>query len=130
MLLSHSRIELFFHLVLCTKWRDKSLNSDALAVIDETFDFLAERYNIRRLQSNIDQEMPDHWHCVFELQSLDCNLQKFVTSLKSMSSRKLKAVIPAWQGYSASYYLGTLSQNGNELDNALAYVKSQHGNGC
>ena len=130
MLLSHCRIELFFHLVLCTKWRDKTLSKDALAVIDETFDFLAERYNIKRLQSNIDQDMPDHWHCVFELQSLDCNLQKFVTSLKSMSSRKLKAVIPAWQGYSASYYLGTLSQNGNELDNALAYVKSQHGNGC
>ena len=99
-------------------------------LINETFDFLAERYNVRRLQSNIDQEMPDHWHCVFELTSLDTNLQKFITSLKSMSSRKLKAVIPAWQGYSASYYLGTLSQNGNELDNALAYVKSQHGNGC
>jgi len=130
MLLSHSRIELFLHLVLCTKWRDKTLSKDALAVINETFDFLAERYNVRRLQSNIDQEMPDHWHCVFELTSLDTNLQKFVTSLKSMSSRKLKAVIPAWQGYSASYYLGTLSQNGNELDNALAYVKSQHGNGC
>lgn len=130
MLLSHSRIELFFHLVIVTKWRDKSLTKEALAVINETFDFLAERYNIRRIESNIDSEMPDHWHCVFELQSLDCNLQKFVTSLKSMSSRKLKAIVQNWQGYSSSYYLATLSQNGNELQNAIDYVKEQHGNGC
>lgn len=133
MLLSHAKIELYFHLVIVTKYRHKSLNREALELIRDCASVInkAGNYGINVIESNIDQEDPSHVHFILEMKKIQSvNLSKFLTSLKAMSSRKLKVTITDWQGWSASYYLATVSKNGGELEAAKEYVRSQHRHGC
>lgn len=133
MLMSHAKIELFFHLVIVTKYRNKSLTKESLELVRECANVIsnAGSYGINLVESNIDQEDPSHVHLVLEMTKLQgVDLSKFITSLKSMTSRKLKVTTKDWKGWSASYYLATVSKDGGELEAVKAYVREQHGNGC
>ena len=115
MLLSHAKIELYFHLVIVTKYRSKRLTKEALEIIRDCTAVIstAGNYGINLVESNIDQEDPSHVHLVLQMTKIQgVDISKFITSLKSMTSRKLKPISQEWQGWSASYYLATVSKEG------------------
>ena len=77
---------------------------------------------------NFDKGLTDHVHFLFELQQLaGVDLSKFITSLKSMTSRKLKTIDSDFS-WSSSYYLGTVSKEGGKLEAVRNYIKEQHRN--
>lgn len=124
-LLTHAKLELHFHLVLVTNCRRKNLDAENLSVIKNSFNTVAAKYGIQLEEINIDEGKADHCHFLFELQQISgVDLSKFITSLKSRSSRLLKSLTPDFS-WSASYYLATVSSNNGELDAVKNYIRNQ-----
>ncbi|NET29222.1 MAG: IS200/IS605 family transposase [Okeania sp. SIO1I7] len=79
------------HLVLVTKYRKKVINQEMLKRLGEIVDNLCTKWNCKLVEFSGE---PDHVHLLFQYYP-QLELPKFVTNLKSVSSRRLRAEFPA-----------------------------------
>lgn len=86
----HSVYKLTYHLVLVTKYRRKVIDTPIYNRLMNIFQNIGFKYNVVVLESNFES---DHIHILFK-SSPNINLQKFVNSYKSASSRLIKKEYP------------------------------------
>lgn len=75
------------HLVLVTKYRRKSLTATMLERLIEVVSDLCEKWNCKMIEFNGES---DHVHLLFQYYP-QLDLSKFVTNLKSVSSRRMRS---------------------------------------
>ncbi|NEO57516.1 MAG: IS200/IS605 family transposase [Okeania sp. SIO3B5] len=75
------------HLVLVTKYRKKVINQEMLKRLGEIVDNLCTKWDCKLIEFNGE---PDHVHLLFQYYP-QLELPKFITNLKSVSSRRLRA---------------------------------------
>ena len=117
---NHNVCVLAAQLVLVVYRRQKLLNKEAVEVFKEAFTTVAKNYDIQL--ENVNGE-PDHLHVLFSF-NVTSDLAKFVSSLKSCSSRKMKAFVPNFR-WSSGYWMGTYGGASEDLIND--YVDQQGG---
>jgi putative transposase len=86
----HSVYKLTYHLVLVTKYRRKVIDTPIYNRLMNIFQNIGFKYNVVVLESNFES---DHIHILFK-SFPNINLQKFVNSYKSASSRLIKKEYP------------------------------------
>ena len=74
------------HLVLVTKYRKKVIDHEMLKRLGEIVDNLCTKWDCKLIEFNGE---PDHVHLLFQYYP-QLELPKFVTNLKSVSSRRLR----------------------------------------
>ena len=74
------------HLVLVTKYRKKVINQEMLKRLGEIVDNLCTKWDCKLIEFNGE---PDHVHLLFQYYP-QLELPKFVTNLKSVTSRRLR----------------------------------------
>lgn len=87
---NHSVFSLYYHLILCTKYRNKVINDDISERLKEIFINLSEKYNIYLEEWNHDK---DHVHILFRAHPKS-ELSKYINAYKSASSRLIKKEYP------------------------------------
>ena len=75
------------HLVLVTKYRRKIISQEMLKRLGEIVESLCEKWDCKLIEFNGE---PDHVHLLFQYYP-QLDLSKFVTNLKSISSRRLRS---------------------------------------
>ncbi len=123
----HSVYSLQFHLVLVTKYRKKVLVGKLAQRLKEIVEEVAERFKVKIIEQETDK---DHIHILFSGKPT-LTLSKFVNSLKSVTSRKLRKEFPdvmkkeLWGGkfWSQSYFIASVGQV--RLEDVKRYVQSQ-----
>lgn len=78
------------HLVLVTKYRKKVIDQEMLKRLGDILDSLCTKWDCKLIEFNGE---PDHVHLLFQYYP-QLELPKFVTNLKSVSSRRLRAEFP------------------------------------
>ena len=112
---------------MCTKYRRKVLTGD----IDERLKILVsevfEHFDLELIQQETDQ---DHIHIVFGMSPAFGPISRFVNSLKSVTSRRLRQEFPALKSqvrrdafWSRSYFLASIGQV--RLEDVKRYVETQ-----
>ncbi len=86
----HSVYKITYHLVLVVKYRRKIINIPIYNRLISIFNNIGSKYNIEIIESNFES---DHIHILFKSHP-NVNLQKFVNSYKSTSSRLIKKEYP------------------------------------
>ncbi len=107
----HSVYSLQFHLVLVVKYRKKVLVGKLANRLKEIVVEVAEHFGIEIIEQETDK---DHIHILFSARPT-IMLSRFVNSLKSVTSRKLRREFPEvmkrelWGGkfWSPSYFIAT-----------------------
>ena len=123
----HSVYSLQFHLVLVTKYRKKVLVGKLAQRLKEIVEEVAEHFKVKIIEQETDK---DHIHILFSGKPT-LTLSKFVNSLKSVTSRKLRKEFPdvmkkeLWGGkfWSQSYFIASVGQV--RLEDVKRYVQSQ-----
>ena len=123
----HSVYSLQFHLVLVVKYRRKVLVGKLAERLKEIVVEVAEHFGIEIIEQETDK---DHIHILFSARPT-IMLSRFVNSLKSVTSRKLRREFPEvikrelWGGkfWSPSYFIATTGQV--KLEDVKKYVQSQ-----
>jgi len=123
----HSVYSLQFHLVLVTKYRKKVLVGKLAQRLKEIVEEVAKHFRVRIIEQETDK---DHIHILFSGRPT-LTLSKFVNSLKSVTSRKLRKEFPEvmkkelWGGkfWSQSYFIASVGQV--KLEDVKRYVQSQ-----
>ena len=123
----HSVYSLQFHLVLVTKYRKKVLVGKLAQRLKEIVEEVAKHFKVRIIEQETDK---DHIHILFSGRPT-LTLSKFVNSLKSVTSRKLRKEFPEvmkrelWGGkfWSQSYFIASVGQV--KLEDVKRYVQSQ-----
>ena len=123
----HSVYSLQFHLVLVVKYRKKVLVGKLADRLKEIVVEVAEHFGIEIIEQKTDK---DHIHILFSARPT-IMLSRFVNSLKSVTSRKLRREFPEvmkrelWGGkfWSPSYFIATTGQV--KLEDVKRYVQSQ-----
>lgn len=87
---NHSVFSLYYHLILCTKYRNKVINDDISERLKEIFINLSGKYNIYLEEWNHDE---DHVHILFRAHPKS-ELSKYINAYKSASSRLIKKEYP------------------------------------
>lgn len=87
---NHSVFSLYYHLILCTKYRNKIIDDDISERLKEIFINLSEKYNIYLEEWNHDK---DHVHILFRAHPKS-ELSKYINAYKSASSRLIKKEYP------------------------------------
>ncbi|EDP75378.1 IS200/IS605 family transposase [Hydrogenivirga sp. 128-5-R1-1] len=123
----HSVYSLQFHLVLVTKYRKEVLVGKLAQRLKEIVEEVAKHFKVRIIEQEADK---DHIHILFSGKPT-LTLSKFVNSLKSVTSRKLRKEFPdvmrkeLWGGrfWSQSYFIASVGQV--KLEDVKRYVQSQ-----
>jgi len=123
----HSVYSLQFHLVLVVKYRKKVLVEKLAERLKKIVVEVAEHFGIEIIEQETDK---DHIHILFSSRPT-IMLSRFVNSLKSVTSRKLRREFPnviereLWGGkfWSPSYFIATTGQV--KLEHIKKYVQSQ-----
>ncbi len=106
----HCRYNLYYHLVLVTKYRNPAINDDVLKTTKECVEEIFRRNKCEIHAINYDT---DHIHIMFSAPP-----QIFVGNLKTVTSQMVRKNHSAWIGkfywkpifWSRSYYLGTIGE--------------------
>ena len=122
----HSVYKLTYHLVLVIKYRRKVINLPIYERLMAIFNNIGLKYNVLILESNFES---DHVHILFK-SSPNINLQKFVNSYKSASSRLIKKEYPEikdklWksQFWKIGYFITTTG--GANIETVKQYIEKQ-----
>ena len=122
----HSVYSLTYHLVLVIKYRRKVINTHVFERLISIFEDIGFKYSIRVLESNFEA---DHIHILFKSHP-DVNLQKFVNSYKSASSRLIKKEFlgirkELWksQFWKTGYFITTTG--GANIETIRTYIEKQ-----
>ena len=123
----HSVYSLQFHLVLVVKYRKKVLVGKLAERLKKMIEEIAQHFGVEIIEQETDK---DHIHILFSSRPT-IMLSKFVNSLKSVTSRKLRREFPevmkreVWGGkfWSPSYFIATTGQV--KLEDVKKYVQSQ-----
>lgn len=116
----HSVAMLSAQLVLVTYRRQKVLTPAAVDIFKEAAAMVAKNHSIEIEKVNGE---PDHLHVLISF-NVTTQLDKFINSLKSCSSRLLKKEIPTFR-WSAGYWIGSFgAANEDVIKN---YVDNQAG---
>jgi len=113
----HSVYSLQFHLVLVVKYRKKVLIGKLAERLKEIVMEVAEHFGVEIIEQETDK---DHVHILFSSRPT-IMLSRFVNSLKSVTSRKLRREFP--EVGSPSYFIATTGQV--KLEDVKRYVQSQ-----
>ena len=123
---NHSVYKLTYHLVLVVKYRRNVITEPIFNRLIEIFNNVGDKYNILVLEANFEL---DHIHILFK-SSPDVNLQKFVNSFKSASSRLIKKEFPSicdslWSGvfWKRGYFITTTG--GVSIEVIKRYIENQ-----
>ena len=124
---SHNVSRLMYHFVFPTKYRRVVVDEKVEEVIKETCEEISKRYDLYFLEIGTDK---DHVH--FLIQSVPSySPMRVVKIVKSITAKEVFARCPEvkkklWGGnfWSSGYYVGTVSEHGNE-DVIANYVKNQ-----
>lgn len=126
---NHSVFLLHYHLIMCVKYRNKVIDDEISARLQDIFEHIAPSYNIQLEEWNHDI---DHVHVLFRAQP-NSQLSKFINAYKSASSRLIKREFPSirkrlWKSmfWSQSYCL--LSTGGAPIEVIKTYIQTQGGN--
>jgi putative transposase len=112
---------------MCTRCRGKVLYGD----VDEALQSLVEDVFHNVGYPLIEQETDkDHWHIVFGIRPQDGPLSRFINSLKSVRSRRLRQQFPQLKDkvktdafWSRSYFRASIGEV--SLDDVKHYVQTQ-----
>ena len=122
----HSVYKLTYHLVLVVKYRRKVINTSIYDRLITIFNNIGSKYNIEIIESNFES---DHIHILFKSHP-NVNLQKFVNSYKSASSRLIKKEYPEiksklWksQFWKIGYFITTTE--GANIETIKQYIENQ-----
>jgi len=123
----HSVYSLQFHLVLVVKYRKKVLVGKLAERLKEIVEGVAQHFGVEIIEQETDK---DHIRILFSSRPT-IMLSRFVNSLKSVTSRKLRREFPEvmkrelWGGkfWSPSYFIATTGQV--KLEDVKKYVQSQ-----
>ena len=123
----HSVYSLQFHLVLVVKYRKKVLVGKLAERLKKMIEEIAQHFGVEIIEQETDK---DHIHILFSSRPT-IMLSRFVNSLKSVTSRKLRREFPevmkreVWGGkfWSPSYFIATTGQV--KLEDVKKYVQSQ-----
>ena len=123
----HSVYAIQFHLVLVVKYRKKILVGRVSERLKEITKEVAKHFGVKIIEQETDK---DHIHILFSSRP-SVAPSRFVNSLKSVTSRKLRKEFPEkvkkelWGGkfWSLSYFIATTGQV--KLEDVKRYVQSQ-----
>lgn len=87
---NHSVFMLHYHLIMCTKYRNKVIDGVISNCLKEMFEKIAPAYNITLEEWIYDI---DHVHVLFKGQP-NTEISKFINAYKSASSRLIKKEFP------------------------------------
>ena len=87
---NYSVFMLHYHLIICTKYRNKVIDNTISNSLKEIFIKIASAYNIMLEEWNHDV---DHVHILFRGQP-NTEISKFINAYKSASSRIIKKEFP------------------------------------
>lgn len=123
---NHSVFKLYYHLIMCVKYRKKVINNEISNRLKEIFEYICKSYNITLDEWNHDI---DHIHVLVRGQP-NTEFSKFLNAYKSASSRLIKKEYPDLKKslykemfWSKSYCL--LTTGGVTKDVIENYIKSQ-----
>ena len=116
------------HLVLVTKYRKKVINAQMLARLHEIMENLCEKWDCKLIEFSGEQ---DHVYILFQYYP-QLELSKFITNLKSISSRRLRAEFEEqvnqfyWKKvfWSESYFIA--SCGGVTINTLRKYLENQN----
>ena len=125
----HSVFSLNYHLILVVKYRKKVFTSQKmLSRLREIAEYIGESHNVKIKEMNGE---PDHVHFLLRTKP-NCDLSKYINSIKSSSSRLLKKEFPEvrnklWKEafWTTSYCLITVG--GAPINVLKRYIESQSG---
>jgi len=123
----HSVYSLQFHLILVVKYRKKVLVGKLAERLKEIVKEVTQHFGIEIIEQETDK---DHIHILFSSRPTII-LSRFVNSLKTVTSRKLRREFPEvmrrelWGGkfWSPSYFIATTGQV--KLEDVKRYVQNQ-----
>lgn len=123
---NHSVFAMYYHLVLCVKYRRKVFDDTISEYARSIFERLAPDYNITLLEWNHDV---DHVHIMFKAQP-NSELSKFINAYKSASSRLIKRDYPQireklWKEYFWSQSFCLLTTGGAPMEVIRKYIETQ-----
>ncbi len=123
---NHSVFAMYYHLVLCVKYRRKVFDDTTSEYARSIFERLAPDYNITLLEWNHDV---DHVHIMFKAQP-NSELSKFINAYKSASSRLIKRDYPQireklWKEYFWSQSFCLLTTGGAPMEVIRKYIETQ-----
>lgn len=123
---NHSVFRLYYHLIMCTKYRRKVINDDISHRLEEIFRLIAPTYNITLDEWNHNK---DHVHVLFRGQP-NSEISKFLNAYKSASSRRIKKEFPdikryLWKEMFWSHSYCLLSSGGVTIDIIRQYIQTQ-----
>ena len=122
----HSVFLLYYHLIMCIKYRNKVIDDPISLRLKEMFEYIAPKYHITLEERNHDI---DHVHVLFRGHP-NTEISKFINAYKSASSRIIKKEFPhirksLWKEmfWSQSYCL--ITTGGATVDVIKQYIQSQ-----
>lgn len=125
---NHSVFSLYYHLVLCTKYRNKVIGGKISERLKEIFINLSNKYNIYLEEWNHDK---DYVRILFRAH-FKSKLSEYINAYKSASSRLIKKEYPFLRNslfkeafWSQSFCL--LSSGGAPIDVIRKYIETQGG---
>ena len=124
----HSCYKLTYHLVVVTKYRNKVINKEILARLNEIFICIMEdSWKCNILEFNGEQ---DHVHVLFEAPP-QVELAKLINNIKTVSSRRIRKEFEShvnkfyWKPYFWSNSYLILTTGGATIDVIKKYIKDQ-----
>lgn len=122
----HSVFLLYYHLIMCIKYRNKVIDDPISLRLKEMFEYIAPKYHITLEEWSHDI---DHVHVLFRGHP-NTEISKFINAYKSASSRIIKKEFPhirksLWKEmfWSQSYCL--ITTGGATVDVIKQYIQSQ-----
>lgn len=123
---NHSVFAMYYHLILCVKYRRKVFDDEVSEYARNIFEKIAPSYNISLLEWNHDV---DHVHIMFKAHP-NSELSKFINCYKSASSRLIKRDFPEvsqklWNEYFWSQSFCLLTTGGAPIEVIRKYIETQ-----
>jgi putative transposase len=123
---NHSVFAMYYHLILCVKYRRKVFDDEISEYARNIFEKIAPSYNISLLEWNHDV---DHVHIMFKAQP-NSELSKFINCYKSASSRLIKRDFPEvrqklWKEYFWSQSFCLLTTGEAPIEVIRKYIETQ-----
>ena len=123
---NHSVFAMYYHLILCVKYRRKVFDDEISEYARNIFEKIAPSYNISLLEWHHDV---DHVHIMFKAHP-NSELSKFINCYKSASSRLIKRDFPEvsqklWNEYFWSQSFCLLTTGGAPIEVIRKYIETQ-----
>lgn len=123
---NHSVFAMYYHLILCVRYRRKVFDDEISEYARNIFEKIAPSYNISLLEWNHDV---DHIHIMFKAHP-NSELSKFINCYKSASSRLIKRDFPEvsqklWNEYFWSQSFCLLTTGGAPIEVIRKYIETQ-----